>query len=264
MSKSKVGVLHPGQMGVVVAATMRNSGHEVFWASEGRSRETCRRAADAGLTDAISVGQLCEICSVLVSVCPPEFAEGLARAVAGHSFRGLYLDANAISPQRTRRIGELLSGHGAAFLDGCIIGMPTSRRGETWLYVSGENAGAAASFFAAGPLECEVIGGEIGQASALKMCFAAHSKRGSGPAGRRRRRGRSAWRAWRSGAAMVAVRSERSARSGIDSACRAEGLAIRRRDEGDRQHVRSGGHSAGISECSRGDLPADGGLQERQ
>ena len=37
MSKQRVGILHPGQMGVVVAETLRNSGQEVCWASEGRS-----------------------------------------------------------------------------------------------------------------------------------------------------------------------------------------------------------------------------------
>ncbi len=33
-----------------------------------------------------------------------------------------------------------------------------------------------AAYFAAGPLETEVIGGEVGKASALKMCFAANTK----------------------------------------------------------------------------------------
>ena len=32
----RVGVLHPGQMGASVAATLRNSGHRVYWASGGR------------------------------------------------------------------------------------------------------------------------------------------------------------------------------------------------------------------------------------
>lgn len=176
MSRQKVGILHPGEMGVAVAATIRNSGYEVHWASEGRSAETCRRAASAGLMDAGSVAALCETCSVIVSVCPPEFAEGLATEVAGHSFRGLYLDANAISPERARRIGRLLESRGASFLDGCIIGMPTRTRGQTWLYASGQNAAGAAPFFSGGPLEFESLGKEVGQASAFKMCFAAHSK----------------------------------------------------------------------------------------
>ncbi len=176
MTKQKVGVLHPGQMGAVVAQTIKNSGHEVYWASEGRGAGTAQRADGAGLTDAGSLQQMAEICSVIVSVCPPEFAEEIAAKVAGQSFRGLYLDVNAISPERARRIERLIRDSGGTFLDGSIIGMPARARGQTWLYVSGENAAAAAGYFRGGPLEFEVLGDLAGQASALKMCFAAYSK----------------------------------------------------------------------------------------
>lgn len=161
---------------MVVAATIANSGHEVFWASEARGAETRRRAAGASLRDAGTVAELCKTCAALVSVCPPEFAERVAEEVAGYAFPGLYVDANAISPERTRRLGRLLTRQGATFIDGCIIGLPARTRGQTWLYLSGEKAESAASFFHGGPLEVEVLGEEIGQASALKMCFAAHSK----------------------------------------------------------------------------------------
>ncbi|MBZ5575379.1 MAG: DUF1932 domain-containing protein [Acidobacteriia bacterium] len=176
MPGKNVGVIHPGEMGAVVATTLRNSGHSVYFASEGRSPETLRRAAEAGVTDAGTVARMCELCTAIVSVCPPEFAEPLAKEVASHSFRGLYLDANAISPARARRMAGLMTKQGATFLDGCIIGMPARARGQTWLYASGENAAAAGDLFSGGPLEFEMLGSEVGQASALKMCFAAHSK----------------------------------------------------------------------------------------
>lgn len=35
-----VGILHPGEMGVSVAVSARDSGHTVLWASEGRSPQT--------------------------------------------------------------------------------------------------------------------------------------------------------------------------------------------------------------------------------
>jgi 3-hydroxyisobutyrate dehydrogenase-like beta-hydroxyacid dehydrogenase len=88
----------------------------------------------------------------------------------------LYVDANAVSPERARRMGEMLRGQGAQFVDGCVIGLPAKGRGQTWVYLSGAEAEAAAAFFCGGPLEVEVLGPEIGQASALKMCFAAQSK----------------------------------------------------------------------------------------
>jgi 3-hydroxyisobutyrate dehydrogenase-like beta-hydroxyacid dehydrogenase len=176
MSQRTIGILHPGEMGVAVAKTAQNSGHEVCWVSEGRSPETCRRAARAGLADAGTLRRMTELCPVIVSVCPPEFAEELASEITGLGYGGMYIDANAIAPERARRMGERMAAHGIAFVDACIIGLPATTRGETWLYLSGSNAGEAACCFSGGPLEVEILEGEIGRASALKMCFAAHTK----------------------------------------------------------------------------------------
>jgi 3-hydroxyisobutyrate dehydrogenase-like beta-hydroxyacid dehydrogenase len=176
MQNRRLGILHPGQMGSSVAAAAQNSGYEVYWASEGRSPQTHARAEQLGLRDAGSLAHLCEICPVLVSVCPPHASRDVAGSVAGCAFQGLYLDANAISPQRAVEIGEIVSAAGATFVDGGIIGPPAWEPGTTWLYLSGEEAGTAAACFAEGPLQAAVIGEEPGEASALKMCYAAWTK----------------------------------------------------------------------------------------
>lgn len=176
MSGQRIGILHPGEMGSTVAVSARNSGNEVFWVSEGRSAATHKRASDGGLRDAGTLARLCELCPVIISVCPPEFAEPMANEVARRSYDGVYVDANAISPERTRRIGRRLEDCGARFVDGGIIGPAAIRRGQTWLYLSGDHAADVAPCFSAGPIEVEVLAGGVGQASALKMCFAANSK----------------------------------------------------------------------------------------
>jgi 3-hydroxyisobutyrate dehydrogenase-like beta-hydroxyacid dehydrogenase len=176
MQKPNVGILHPGEMGVSVAASAQNSGHPVYWASEGRSAQTRERAARSGLLDAHTLANLCQTCSIILSVCPPDAAEETANSVLAHAFTGLYLDANAISPQRAVRIGQAMSEAGATFVDGGIIGGPAWKPDSTWLYLSGEAANEAAAVFSAGPLETSVIGDDIGKASALKMCFAAYTK----------------------------------------------------------------------------------------
>ena len=171
-----VGILHPGEMGVSVAVSARESGHTVLWASEGRSPQTCKRAHDHSLVDAGSLDKLCRVCSVIISVCPPYAAEGIAEQVAAHSFQGLYVDVNAISPERAIRIGKIMEERGIAFVDGGIIGGPAWKPGTTWLYLSGTEAQRVANCFSAGMLQTEVIGEIIGQASALKMCYAAYTK----------------------------------------------------------------------------------------
>ncbi len=176
MAGQRIGIVHPGQMGIVVAVSAANSGNEVFWASDDRSVATRERASQAGLRDAGTVAKLCEHCPVIISVCPPEFAEEIAGQVARYSYRGTYVDANAISPDRTRRLARCLEAQGARFVDGGIIGPPTIVRNRTWLYLAGEHASSIAPYFSAGPIETEVLEGGVGRASALKMCFAGYSK----------------------------------------------------------------------------------------
>lgn len=171
-----IGILHPGTMGVSIAASALNSGHTVFWASENRSSETRARAERHHLQDLTTLAELCARSETLVCVCPPHAAEEVARSVAEQSFSGIYLDANAISPQRAIRISEMLSKAGSSFVDGSIIGGPAWEPHSTWLYLSGPLAAEVAVCFDAGPLETELIGDRIGAASALKMTYAAYTK----------------------------------------------------------------------------------------
>ena len=89
-------------------------------------------------------------------------------------YTGLYLDANAISPQRATRIGERMAAAGAALWTAASsAGRPGS---PTAPALSVRPAGRDRGALPAGPLETVVIGDEIGKASALKMCYAAYSK----------------------------------------------------------------------------------------
>ncbi len=171
-----IGFLHPGAMGISLAASAKNSGNTVYWASEGRSDDTRGRADAQDLVELRTVKELCEKCEIIVSVCPPHAAEDVAAQVAGLGFKGLYADVNAISPERTRQVGDIMTNGGADFVDGGIIGNPAWKPGTTWLYLSGPSAEKAAVCFKSGPLETEVIGTGIGKASALKMCYAANTK----------------------------------------------------------------------------------------
>ena len=151
MIKQKIGVIHPGMMGICVAATVQNSGHEVYWVAEGRSLQSRQRAEKFNLCDAGTLAALCETCSIIISVCPPHAAEEVAEQVLAHSFQGVYLDVNAVAPQRTVRIGRAMRAAGVSFVDGGIIGFPVWERDKTWLYLSGEKAPEAAAYFCGGP-----------------------------------------------------------------------------------------------------------------
>lgn len=173
---SKIGILHPGEMGVSIAASALYSGHEVYWASQGRSDKTRLRAETNHLVELDSLEDLCRTCEVILSVSPPHAAEQVAHSVIEAGFRGLYLEANAIAPQRSVDIGRQMQDAGIQYVDGGILGGPAWTPGETWLYLSGSDAEEIAACFSHGPLEIKILGSEIGKASALKMCYAAYTK----------------------------------------------------------------------------------------
>jgi 3-hydroxyisobutyrate dehydrogenase-like beta-hydroxyacid dehydrogenase len=113
---------------------------------------------------------------IILSVCPPHAAPEVARTVAALRFRGIYVDANAVSRATAETIGETITASGAAFVDGGIIGSPVKKPGTTRLYLSGARAAEVADLFAASMLDARVIGQAPGAASALKICYAAWTK----------------------------------------------------------------------------------------
>jgi 3-hydroxyisobutyrate dehydrogenase-like beta-hydroxyacid dehydrogenase len=176
MNFSKIGVLHPGEMGISLAASVQNSGHLVYWASEERSAATRVRAEQFHLHDAGSLDHLCTECELLISVCPPHAAEAVAQQVLATPFRGVYLDVNAIAPQRVIRMGQAMSQAGMMFIDGGIIGGPAWELNKTVLYLSGPHADEISPCFSEGLPDIRILGDSIGTASAMKMCYSAYSK----------------------------------------------------------------------------------------
>jgi 3-hydroxyisobutyrate dehydrogenase-like beta-hydroxyacid dehydrogenase len=176
MYKIHIGFLHPGAMGISLAATAQNTDHTAYWVSQDRSPDTYERAARNSLVETQTIEELCDACSVIISVCPPHAAVAVAEQVLACSFEGVYADVNAISPQRAKRIGQSMTDAGVEFVDGGIIGGPAWTPQSTVLYLSGRAADQIEACFAGGPLTTEVIGDDIGKASALKMCYAANTK----------------------------------------------------------------------------------------
>jgi 3-hydroxyisobutyrate dehydrogenase-like beta-hydroxyacid dehydrogenase len=162
---TRVGLLFPGEMGALVGSAVQG---EVLWASEGRSEATRRRAER--LTDVGTVRELVAASDIVISVCPPAIAEDVAAEVAAEGLDGVYVEANAISPERMKRIAGLLR-----CVDGSVIG----RTGIN-LYLSGDadDVAEVASLFPGGDVSAIALEGGIGAASALKMAFGGWNKIG--------------------------------------------------------------------------------------
>jgi 3-hydroxyisobutyrate dehydrogenase-like beta-hydroxyacid dehydrogenase len=164
-------------MGASVGAAARSNQHTVFWASDGRSSSTQARARRGNLEDARTVAELVKASEIVLSVCPPHLAEEVAREVAQLGFSGVFVEGNAISPDRTRAIQRIIEDAGAHYVDGGIIGGPAwTAEAKTHMYLSGPRAQEVAACFAGSPLKTPVISERIGAASALKMGYAAYTK----------------------------------------------------------------------------------------
>lgn len=172
-----VGLLHPGRMGAAIAAQITINGHTVLWCPDGRSTATLRRAEDAGLRPA-SFGELVSNSDVILSICPPTVAEEIATTVAGLEYRGIYVEANAISPARMHRIAHRFTGAGTVVIDGSIFGSPPGGQSAARLYLAGAPTASrqVADLFTGSLVEPVMLGEQSGQASALKMTFACFQR----------------------------------------------------------------------------------------
>jgi 3-hydroxyisobutyrate dehydrogenase-like beta-hydroxyacid dehydrogenase len=160
----RIGLLYPGEMGAAVGSAAKP---EVVWASAGRSQATAERAAS--FTDVGSVEQLVATSDVVLSICPPAIAEETAEQVFGLGFDGIYVEANAISPERMRRIAQL----GPRIVDGSIIAATGIN-----LYLAGEGAQEVAELFDFSEVRVIALQERVGAASALKMAFGGWNKIG--------------------------------------------------------------------------------------
>jgi 3-hydroxyisobutyrate dehydrogenase-like beta-hydroxyacid dehydrogenase len=176
MSYGTVALLHPGNMGVTIGAAAATSGARVVWASHQRGEATRKRASQAGLVDVENLEDALRQSDIVLSVCPPHAAVDVAEQVAARKFKGVYVDANAVSRATAERIGEIVSRAGASFVDGGIIGSPVRQAGTTRLYLSGARAPEVAELFSKSMLDARAIGPEPGAASALKVAYAAWTK----------------------------------------------------------------------------------------
>lgn len=170
---ARIAILHPGEMGAAVGRCLADTGHDVVWLPQGRSRATSHRADTAELRPVDNLRG----CDVVVSLCPPAEARGVAAAVsASGDFHGVYVDANALSPTTAAEVASIVEGAGATYVDGSVIGPPPSSPGVARLYLSGEQAPIIAALFEGARLDARVLDADRFAASAIKMSYASWTK----------------------------------------------------------------------------------------
>ncbi len=174
-----VAILSPGEMGHAIGRVLARHGLRVITSLEGRSERTASLARAAGIEDVGSldrvVAEADTIFSVLPSAAAPILASEVARRLAGRDRPVTFVECNALAPRTVREIGEVVSSAGGHVVDVGIIGSPPTERRGPRFYASGPWVDEFLAFRTAG-LDVRPIGQEIGQASGIKMCYAALTK----------------------------------------------------------------------------------------
>ncbi len=180
MSIETVAIISPGEMGSAVGRAFAGHGFTVITTLVGRGEATRERARAAGFKDGGSLADVVAAADIVLSIMPPEHAPAQATAVAaamtGTGKTPPYADCNAVSPETAVKIGRIIAGAGAEFIDGGIIGSPPAegRVPARW-FVSGRAAGIMDVFDGKG-VTIRQCGPEIGRGSSVKMAYAGITK----------------------------------------------------------------------------------------
>lgn len=174
-----VGIVSPGDMGHAVGQVLREHGLRVITCLHERSQRTCQLAEQAGIVDVQTEQMLVEEADIALSILVPAQAEQAVQRIATALDQTgadlLYADCNAIAPATVQKIAACITEAGGRFVDASIIGPPPHQPGTTRFYAAGPDVQEFAQLSQFG-LEIPVLGTEIGQASAIKMCYAALTK----------------------------------------------------------------------------------------
>jgi 3-hydroxyisobutyrate dehydrogenase-like beta-hydroxyacid dehydrogenase len=173
VSETTIGVLGAGAMGSAIGQRLTQAGARVLTSLDGRGAASIARARDAGMQDA-SLDALAA-CDFILSIVPPgvalETAERMTPALTQAARKAVYVDCNAVNPATAANIARVIEASGAPFVDGGIIGAPSSPK----FYMSGEPAERTLTLNEHG-LVVRVLNGPVGAASALKMSYAGITK----------------------------------------------------------------------------------------
>ena len=180
MQISNIGVVSPGDMGQAIAACLKESGFNVYTALDGRGPRTKKLAQEAGLADCGSMEKLVATCELVISVINPGEALNVARQAAAALKKTerkiAFADLNAVSPQTARDADRMIREAGGMFIDGGIIGPPPrGEKARPRIYVSGPDAYLFEQINHHNLL-VRVMSERIGDASGVKMCYAAMTK----------------------------------------------------------------------------------------
>ena len=179
MALGTIAILSPGSMGSAVGQALRENGYDVTTNLDGRSERTRVLAEEAGFRAVSGIDSIVEEADLVMSILVPSEAISVAREAAAAMKRTgaspAYADCNAVSPDTARELGGIIEAAGGRFIDAGIIGGPPGSGSPPRFYASGPHEAVIGELDGKG-IFVPLLGGEVGRASAIKMCYASLTK----------------------------------------------------------------------------------------
>lgn len=179
MALGTIAILSPGSMGSAVGQALRENGYDVATNLDGRSERTRALAEQAGFRAVSGIDGIVEEADLVMSILVPSEAISVAREAAAAMKRTgaspAYADCNAVSPDTARELGGIIEAAGGRFIDAGIIGGPPGSGSPPRFYASGPHEAVIGELDGKGII-VPLLGGEVGRASAIKMCYASLTK----------------------------------------------------------------------------------------
>ena len=179
MMVNTVAIMSPGDMGHAVGQVLSESGIDVITCTDGRSQRTKNLAEMAGLRQVATLEDMVIQADLVLSIMVPSKAMSFVREISPHFESSktptYFADCNAVSPQSALAMAEVINQAGGKFIDGGIIGTAPTKGDTPRFYVSGPDASVVMELDGRG-IVVKAIGDKIGQASGIKMCYAALTK----------------------------------------------------------------------------------------
>lgn len=180
MTIQTVAIIAQGDMGAGTGGFLVHNGLRVITNLTGRSKRSVDLASLHKLEDVGDDAALIHEADVFLSILPPDKAIDLAKQMAPHIKASnkpiLYADCNAVAPTTKEEIRDIVEAVGARFVDAGILGNPPKpEKNTTRYYASGPHAKDFEELKNFG-LNVIVCGDNVGQAAAVKMCYASMTK----------------------------------------------------------------------------------------
>lgn len=167
----KIGFLGFGEVASTISQALIKNGINVTTSVEGRSIKTQKLAKKTGVNLCHSYKEVAETSDIVISAVTPSSAVKVANEVGKH-VKGIYVDINNISPKKAKKALSLIENGNT--VDASIIG--TIKKGiDANIIVSGPCASEFSKLNNFG-MNIDVIGKQIGQASAIKILRSSFTK----------------------------------------------------------------------------------------